>query len=111
MIEQTIKITALYDFYGVLLTQRQQKCIEMHYLDDLSLAEIAEHFTISRQAVHDILKRSVQTMSEFEQKLGLIEKYQKEQELLLDIDEFIKASETKLPELAKVREKMRQLLS
>ena len=110
MLEQTIKITALYDFYGVLLTQRQQKCIEMHYFDDLSLAEVAEHFCTSRQAVHDILKRSVQTMNNFEQKLRLIDKHKKEQDLLAEIDELLVKSQIKIPELVRVREKILQLL-
>ena len=111
MIEQTIKIAALYDFYGVLLTERQQKCIEMHYLDDFSLAEVAEQLEVSRQAVHDILKRSVQAMQELEQKLGLVRKYQEEEKLLIEIDGLLKEVESQNPTLSQVREKIRQLLS
>ncbi|RYD02755.1 hypothetical protein N752_23530 [Desulforamulus aquiferis] len=72
------KINLLYDFYGSLLTERQQKFIELYYSDDLSLGEIAEQFEVTRQAVHDTLKRSEQTLENYEKKLGLVTKFNKE---------------------------------
>ncbi len=90
MISQTLKITMLYDFYGALLTERQKQCIELHYLNDLSLAEIAEEFAVSRQAVHDMLKRTVQIMQEFEDKLALVARYEKQAVELAEIAALLK---------------------
>ncbi|AQS59431.1 YlxM family DNA-binding protein [Desulforamulus ferrireducens] len=68
------RINLLYDFYGSLLTERQQKFIELYYGDDLSLGEIAEQYDVTRQAVHDTLKRAEQTLNNYEEKLGLVGK-------------------------------------
>ncbi len=66
------QINLLYDYYGQLLTERQGKMIELYYGNDYSLAEIAEQFAVSRQSVHDIIKRSEQSLYRFEEKLGLV---------------------------------------
>ncbi|AEF93969.1 UPF0122 protein [Desulfotomaculum nigrificans CO-1-SRB] len=79
------KVNLLYDFYGSLLTERQQKFIELYYGDDLSLGEIAEKFAVTRQAVHDTLKRAEQTLENYEQKLGLVGKFTEEYKSLGDV--------------------------
>jgi len=63
----------LYDFYGKLLTPKQQEVMQLYYEQDLSLSEIAEELKITRQAVYDILKRSEQALEKYERKLGLLE--------------------------------------
>ncbi|UOF89230.1 YlxM family DNA-binding protein [Fodinisporobacter ferrooxydans] len=85
MLEKTQRINLLFDFYGALLTERQQQMVELYYLDDLSLAEIAENFSISRQAVHDALRRSCQQLEEFEAKLHSLEKFEHRQQSILHI--------------------------
>ena len=65
----------LYDFYGELLTEHQKKIYENAVFDDLSLSEIAEEQGISRQGVHDILKRCDKILAEYEKKLHLVEKF------------------------------------
>ena len=72
MLEKVAWITLLYDFYGQLLTKRQQNFLELYYEDDLSLGEIADKFSVSRQAVHDSLKRTEQTLVRYEEELGLV---------------------------------------
>jgi predicted DNA-binding protein YlxM (UPF0122 family) len=67
--------TLLYDFYGEMLTNRQQEVFEDYYLNDLSLGEIAEELSISRAAVHDNLKRCEKVLNNFEDKLKLINRY------------------------------------
>lgn len=62
----------LYDFYGQLLTERQQEFMDLYYREDLSLGEIAERFEISRQAVYDNLRRSEKLLEEYEEKLQLL---------------------------------------
>lgn len=75
-------VAMLYDFYGSLLTDKQQEILSLYYEQDLSLGEIADEFSISRQAVHDILKRSEGILEGYEEKLGLVKKYRSEKEKL-----------------------------
>lgn len=65
----------LYDFYGELLTAHQKEIYEQFVLDDLSLSEIAETAGISRQGVHDLVKRCQKTLEGYESKLHLVEKF------------------------------------
>lgn len=67
------RMVLLYDFYGKLLTPKQQEVVRLYYEEDLSLGEIAEELKITRQAVYDILKRSEQALEKYERKLGLLE--------------------------------------
>ena len=71
MLEKINRLNYLFDFYGNLLTDKQQRVIEMYYKDDFSLAEVAEHLNISRQAVYDILSRTVYALENWEKKLKL----------------------------------------
>lgn len=80
MIEKIARIALLLDFYGGLLTDKQQLCLDMHYNQDLSLAEIAETFSVSRQAVHDILKRAENLLEEYEMRLGLLQRFMRNQQ-------------------------------
>ncbi len=73
MIEKTIEIAMLYDFYNHLLTEKQQEMIDLYYNQDLSLGEIAEAFQISRQAVYDTIKRTEKILYEYEEKLRLVQ--------------------------------------
>ncbi|MDE7415460.1 MAG: YlxM family DNA-binding protein [Lachnospiraceae bacterium] len=65
----------LYDFYGELLTQHQKKIYEDAILNDLSLSEIADEQGISRQGVHDLVKRCDKILAGYENKLHLVEKF------------------------------------
>ncbi len=65
----------LFDFYGELLTDKQKAVFEEAYVYDCSLSEIAEEHGISRQGVHDMLKRSQKTLADYETKLGLVRKF------------------------------------
>lgn len=89
MLDRVLRIALLYDFYGAMLTEKQQRCLELHYLNDLSLAEIAAEFEVSRQAVHDILRRGEQVLEDYELKLGLVERYQKEQAIVTHVYELL----------------------
>lgn len=67
----------LYDFYGELLTQHQKKIYEDAVFNDLSLSEIADEQGISRQGVHDLIKRCDKILNDYENKLHLVEKFSK----------------------------------
>jgi len=71
MIEKMLRIGRLYDCYGALLTENQQKCLELHYLQDFSLGEIAAELSVSRQAVNDMLRRAEDSLEQYEAKLNL----------------------------------------
>lgn len=65
----------LYDFYGELLTAHQKEVYEQFIVDDLSLAEIAESAGISRQGVHDLVRRCQRALEGYEAKLHLVERF------------------------------------
>lgn len=65
----------LYDFYGELLTEHQRSIYEEVVLNDYSLSEVAEDQGISRQGVHDLVKRSTRILEDYEQKLHLVERF------------------------------------
>lgn len=72
----------LLDFYGELLTERQRECYDLHYNDDLSLAEIAEQSGVSRQCVWDNIRRAEASLQEIESKTGLIRRFSETQDAL-----------------------------
>ncbi|HEX6989607.1 MAG TPA: YlxM family DNA-binding protein [Bacillota bacterium] len=74
MLEKLVRLALLYDFYGPLLTERQRQFIELYYQQDWSLGEIAAHFGVSRQAVHDLLRRAEAALEDYEGKLRLVER-------------------------------------
>lgn len=67
--------TLLFDFYGELLTEHQKLIYEDYVLNDLSLGEIAQTYGISRQGVHDLIKRCDKALIGYEEKLHLLEKF------------------------------------
>ena len=73
--EKFVEQTLLYDCYGELLTERQQQVYESVVLEDYSLSEVAEDLGISRQGVHDMIKRCNHTLEEYESRLHLVEKF------------------------------------
>lgn len=73
--EKIFEQAMLYDFYGELLNEHQKAVYEEYVLDNLSLSEIAQERGISRQGVHDLIKRADKTLNEYESKLQLIRKF------------------------------------
>ncbi len=90
MLDQIIRINLLFDIYGSLLTARQQEILQLYFSDDYSLGEIAAEYQISRQAVHDLIRRSIASLENFESKLGFYEQYRKQQELLSEAELLLK---------------------
>lgn len=75
MVEKVYEISMLYDFYGQMLTDKQRDIIDLYYNNDFSLGEISESAGISRQGVHDLLRRSEKILYHYENQLRLVEKF------------------------------------
>ena len=80
-INDLVRKSLLYDFYGALLTDHQREVYEEVVLNDYSLSEIAEDEGISRQGVHDMIKRCDKALEEYESKLGLVAKFKEVERL------------------------------
>lgn len=81
-LERTNYMNTLFEFYGVLLTPKQKGYLSLYYGDDYSLGEIAEEFKVSRQAVYDNIKRTEKILTDYENKLHLVEDFMSRRELL-----------------------------
>lgn len=66
----SVEIGTLCAFYGGLLTERQRQALELHYMEDLSLGEIAQQLGVSRQNVHELITRSAEKLRSYEAALG-----------------------------------------
>ena len=86
MIEKMIEISMLYDFYGQLLTAKQQELLSLYHEDNYSLSEIADEYGISRQGVHDAVKKAEKALHEYENRLGLIKKFTASEKAVAEID-------------------------
>ncbi len=86
--EKIVEQGLLYDFYGELLTEHQKKIYEDVVYNDLSLTEIAGENGISRQGVHDLVRRCNHTLQEYENNLHLVERFMKVKDNVLQIREL-----------------------
>ncbi len=73
--EKIYEEALLFDFYGELLTDRQRQIYEEVVLDDYSLSEVAEEYGITRQGVHDMIRRCTASLNAYEEKLGLVKRF------------------------------------
>lgn len=88
MKNQAYRMALLFDFYGDLLTDRQKEFYDLYYNEDLSLAEIAENYGISRQGVRDVIVRAEAAMTEIEDKTHIIRRFKQTQKDLASIEEI-----------------------
>jgi predicted DNA-binding protein YlxM (UPF0122 family) len=88
-VERIVEQTLLYDFYGELLNEHQRGVYEDAVFNDLSLSEIADEYGISRQGVHDLIKRVSNTLEGYESKLHLVEKFMDTKAKITRIDELV----------------------
>lgn len=88
---QRMRLSRLFDMYGGLLTEKQWLCLNLYFNDDLSLTEIAEELGVSRQAVHDLLKRVEQTLERYESRLKLLAKEEADRRQLQTVIDLLAA--------------------
>ncbi len=93
MMNEILEQSLLYDFYGELLNEHQKEIYEQFVLEDLSLGEIAEMAGISRQGVHDLVKRCGQTLKGYEEKLHLVAKFMSVKDKVARMNELLEYNE------------------
>ncbi len=81
-----IQLINLYDYYGTLLTEKQQTYFQDYYFNNLSLAEMSENYQVSRSAIHKQLKEAESKLEFYEAKLALLKNSQKIKELIKPLD-------------------------
>lgn len=110
--EEKIEKAYLYDFYGELLNEHQRQIYEDFVFQDLSLAEIAAEKGISRQGVHDVIKRCTKSLEDYESKLHLVEKFMKTRQQIEEIHSLAQEIEAErgTDKLAQIREISRQII-
>ena len=105
--EQRMRLGRLFDIYGSLLTAKQKQCLSLYFYDDLSLSEISEELGVSRQAVHDLLKRVEQLLERYETSLQVLAKEEAlHSELHKAIDLLADNSEAKKNEAVELLQKI-----
>ena len=85
MLSDRFEISLYLDFYSDLLTDHQKEILDDYYNEDLSMNEIAENYEISKSAVQDLIKRSINQLENYEKALKLVEKNRKFEIILEDM--------------------------
>lgn len=109
--DKILEQALLYDFYGELLTEHQKEIYEQFVLDDLSLSEIAESEGISRQGVHDLVRRCQKALEGYEAKLHLVEKFLAVKEKVAQIDKVLEEWEQEKEKSKEIIERLRSISS
>ena len=110
--EKIVEQALLFDFYGELLTTHQKQIYEDVVLNDLSLSEAAENYGITRQGVHDLIKRCNRILKGYEEKLQLVEKFLTTKKLVQEIYELSQEIEEKSEkqEILKIQKLAKEIL-
>ncbi|RHW39675.1 putative DNA-binding protein [Lysinibacillus yapensis] len=108
LIEKTTRMNFLFDFYQALLTDKQRSYMELYYLDDLSLGEIAESYKVSRQAVYDNIRRTEAMLEEYEDKLRLFEKFGARKKILEQLADAVKDGTSTIEERLALLEQLKE---
>ena len=82
VLDDSVRLCLLNDFYGSLLTTNQQKVLDLYLNFNTPLVEISQNLNISRQAVLDTIKKASKKLENFETKLGVLNKYLKQKEIV-----------------------------
>ncbi|MBQ6950115.1 MAG: YlxM family DNA-binding protein [Clostridia bacterium] len=88
--EKKVQLSWYLAFYGEMLTENQREIANMYFEEDYSLAEIAQHLSVSRQSIHDTVTRVEKTLTDFENKLGLAARFERLENGLRECAEALK---------------------
>ena len=95
LMEKIVRQTLLFDFYGELLTEHQKSVYSDVISEDLSYSEIAESYNISRQGVFDLIKRCDRILEGYEEKLHLLDKFERARNSMEDIRNIVRTIKDK----------------
>lgn len=109
MLDKLEQIILLKDFYGPLLTMRQQEVLNLYYEQDWSLSEIASQYNITRQAVYDLVKRSERLLQEYEQRLHLVKRFQDTQAQIEEVYRLLNSADSDRDTIGRAVEILRQV--
>lgn len=114
-----LSMSILMDFYGQLLTEKQFSTLDLYYNQDFSLAEIAQNMDITRQGVRDSIKRGEKQLHDFEERLGLADRFVSISEEFEKLDVIINSLKSldipneykeKLSELRNISDNIKEIL-
>lgn len=91
--DRIVEKTYLYDFYGELLTEHQKSVYEDVVFNDMSLSEAASEYNVSRQGIHDLIKRCDKILLSYEEKLHLIEQFENQKKMVKKMQQILKKNE------------------
>ncbi len=101
-----LTVSILLDFYGELLTPKQAEALDLYYNQDLSLAEIAEGMSVSRQGVRAFIKQGEGHLSEFEEKLGMAKRFAEISRLVDEIEEQLSPDSSITEKISEIRKRL-----
>lgn len=107
--EEIVWRTMLYDFYGELLTAHRREIYEQVVFNDMSLSEAAALYGVSRQGIHDIIRKCDEALRDYESKLQLLNQFSRARELLNGISEEVKALSLSEEERGRLEEQINAL--
>ncbi|MCI8625521.1 MAG: YlxM family DNA-binding protein [Lachnospiraceae bacterium] len=102
-VEKRVELSMLYDFYGELLKENQRQIFEDYIQNDYSLAEIAEEHGISRQGIHDTVRRCMRQLEDYEERLHLAARFAEAKEILKQIRELTETDSRQEAALQEIR--------
>lgn len=108
-LEERVMLSLLYDFYGALLKENQRRMFEASVLEDYNFSEIAKEEGISRQGAYDAIKRATRQLREYEEKLGLVARFQRQKELVRELHRKLQGQQVPPEQEASWREIYRLL--
>lgn len=108
-LEERVTLSLLYDFYGALLKESQRRMFEASVLEDYNFSEIAQEEGISRQGAYDAIKRATSQLREYEEKLGLVARFQRQKELVRELHGKLQGQQVPPEQAASWREIYRLL--
>lgn len=105
-LEKTLRMNVLFSFYRELLTDKQAQYLSDYYEEDYTLAEIANNYEVSRQAVYDSIKRTEKALENYEEKLQLVKEFEERKKRIKAIQAYFNKNYPKDPKLNKMLEEM-----
>lgn len=107
---EIVRLSMLLEIYKDLITEKQKNVLNLYYNQDLSLAEIADEYGISRQAARDNIKNGEKNLLDYESKLGLLDKKIKASKVFEEMDLELSKNEVNKEVIKKLKNKLKEIM-